>query len=107
MATLAADHGADHWRTVLGSGGRAWLAIAASPGDDFFGGRLGELRVPALVLHGADDPRTEPGELERVQREVPAATLHLIPGGGHSPHSERSVAAAATAAAAAFLRAHR
>ena len=107
---LAADHGADHWRTVLGFGGRAWLAIAAgaaSPGADFFGGRLGELRVPALVLHGADDPRTEPGELERVRCEVPAATIHVIPAGGHSPHSERGTAAAATAAAAGFLREHR
>ncbi len=103
---LAADHG-DTWRDVLRMGGRAWLAIAETPGDDFFGGRLGALRVPALVLHGADDPRTEPGELDRVRREVPAATIHLIPSGGHSPHSERSAAAAATAAAAAFLRAHR
>ncbi len=109
-ARLAADHGADHWRAVLRCGGRAWLSIAAgaaSPDDDFFGGRLGELRVPALVLHGADDPRTEPGELDRVRREVPAATIHVIPGGGHSPHSERATSAAATAAAASFLREHR
>jgi pimeloyl-ACP methyl ester carboxylesterase len=104
---LAADHGGDYWRTVLRFGGRAWLSIAASPDDDLFGGRLGALRVPALVLHGGGDPRTEPGELDRVRREVPAATIHLIPGGGHSPHSERGAAAAATAAAAAFLRAHR
>jgi len=101
---LAADHG-DRWRDVLRMGGRAWLSIAATPGDDFWGGRLRELRVPALVLHGADDPRTEPGELERL-REVPAASIQLIPGGGHSPHSERGAAAAATVAAAAFLRVH-
>jgi pimeloyl-ACP methyl ester carboxylesterase len=106
-ARLAADHGEDRWRDVLRAGGRAWLAIARTPGDDFFGGRLGELRVPALVLHGADDPRTEPGELDRLRREVPGAAIHLIPGGGHSPHSERGAAAAATAAAAGFLRAHR
>jgi pimeloyl-ACP methyl ester carboxylesterase len=103
---LAADHGDDRWRAVLGLGGRAWLAIAASPGDDFFGHRLGELRVPALVLHGADDPRTEPGELDRLRREAPAAEIRVIAGGGHSPHSERAAAAEATAAAAAFLRAH-
>jgi pimeloyl-ACP methyl ester carboxylesterase len=107
---LAADHGPDYWRTVLRFGGRAWLSIAASaasPDADLFDGRLGELRVPTLVLHGADDPRTEPGELDRVRREVPHASIQLIPGGGHSPHSERGAAAAATAAAAAFLRAHR
>ena len=103
---LAADHGEDHWRAVLRAGGRAWLAIAASPGEDFFGGRLGELRVPALVLHGGSDPRTEPGELDRM-REVPAATIHVIPSAGHSPHSQQRAAAEATAAAAAFLREHR
>lgn len=104
-ARLAADHG-DTWRDVLRIGGRAWLAIAANPGDDFFDNRLHELRVPALVLHGKGDPRTEPGELDRVRRDVPAAQLHLIPGGGHSPHSERATSTACTAAAAAFLRAH-
>lgn len=106
---LAADHGDPYWRTVLGFGGRAWLSIAASaasPDGDFYGGRLGDLRVPTLVLHGADDPRTEPGELDRVRREAPHAEIHLVPGAGHSPHSERAAAAAATAAAAAFLRAH-
>lgn len=108
-ARLTADHGEDRWRAVLGFGGRAWLAIAAGaadPAGDFYGGRLGELAVPALILHGADDPRTEPGELDRVRREVPAAELRVIPDAGHSPHSRRDAAAIATAAAAAFLRAH-
>jgi pimeloyl-ACP methyl ester carboxylesterase len=105
-ARLAADHGPDDWRHVLRIGGRAWLAIAGTPGDDFYGHRLPELRVPALVLHGADDPRTEPGELDRLRREVPTADIRIIPGGGHSPHSERATAATATAIAAAFLRVH-
>jgi pimeloyl-ACP methyl ester carboxylesterase len=104
---LAADHGPEDWRAILRAGGRAWLAIAASPGEDFYDRRLDQLRVPALLVHGADDPRTEPGELDRVRREAPAAEICMIPGGGHSPHSERSVAAETTAAAAAFLRAHR
>jgi pimeloyl-ACP methyl ester carboxylesterase len=100
---LAADHGDDYWRTVLAAGGRAWLDIAATPDDDLFDGRLSELAVPALVLHGADDPRTEPDELDRVRRALPRATLHVIPGAGHAPHSERSASADATAAAARFL----
>jgi pimeloyl-ACP methyl ester carboxylesterase len=89
---------------VLRAGGRAWLDIAATPDDDFFDRRFGELAVPVLVLHGADDPRTEPGEVDRVARALPAATIHLIAGGGHAPHSERAVRAEATAAAARFLR---
>jgi len=105
-ARLAAEHGDDYWRTVLAAGGRAWLDIAATPDDDFFDRRFGEIAVPVLVLHGADDPRTEPDELARVARALPGATLHVIAGAGHSPHSERAASAEATAVAARFLRAN-
>lgn len=104
VAKLAAEHG-DGWRAVLHAGGEAWLDIAATPDEDLYDHRLSELAVPALVLHGADDPRTEPGELERFARAVPSAELHLIAGAGHAPHSERASSAAATEAAARFLRA--
>src|SRR4051812_6118115 len=87
-AKLAADHG-DDWRSILRAGGRVWLDIAATPDDDLYDRRLTELRVPVLVLHGADDPRTEPGELDRLRREVPHAEIHMLAGAGHSPHSER------------------
>lgn len=100
-AKLAAER-AD-WRDVLRAGGRAWLRIAATPDDDFFDGKLGELKVPTLVLHGADDPRTEPGELDRVRREVPHAEIHLIAGAQHSPHSERASAATCTRLVREFL----
>jgi pimeloyl-ACP methyl ester carboxylesterase len=106
-ARLAADHGEDYWRTVLRAGGRAWLDIAATPDEDFYEHRLHELAVPVLVLHGADDPRTEPGELDRVARELPRATIHMIAGAGHAPHSERGASAEATAVATRFLRAAR
>ncbi|HEX3474613.1 MAG TPA: alpha/beta fold hydrolase [Kofleriaceae bacterium] len=102
-ARLAADHGDDHWRTVLRAGGRAWLDIAATPGDDFFDHRFGELAVPVMVLHGADDPRTEPGELDGVVRALPRAAVHVIAGAGHAPHSERGASAEATGAAVRFL----
>jgi pimeloyl-ACP methyl ester carboxylesterase len=100
---LAADHGADYWRTVLRAGGQAWLDIAATPDEDFYDRRLGELRVPMLVVHGADDPRTEPGELDRIRREVPAARIEMIEGGGHSPHSARATAGEVTAIVDRFL----
>ncbi|HET7499955.1 MAG TPA: alpha/beta fold hydrolase [Kofleriaceae bacterium] len=102
---LAAEHGADYWRTIVGASGRAWLDIAATPDEDFYDHRLGELSVPALVLHGTDDPRTEPDELDRIARALPAATIHRIAGGGHSPHSKRSARDEATRVAARFLRA--
>lgn len=103
-ARLAAEHGEPYWRTVLHAGGCAWLAIAAA-GDDLYDDRLPELAVPTLVIHGADDPRTEPGELDRFFALVPRAERCVIAGAGHAPHSERAASADATAAAAKFLHA--
>lgn len=100
---LAADLGAD-WRTPLRADGRVWLDIAATPDDDLFDRRLTEITAPTLVLHGADDPRTEPGELDRLRREIPHAQLHLLDGAGHSPHSERATSARCAELALRFLR---
>jgi pimeloyl-ACP methyl ester carboxylesterase len=100
---LAAEHGEGYWRTVLRAGGAVWLDIASTPDDDLYDHRLHDLRVPTLVLHGAEDPRTEPGELDRLRREVPHAEIHLLAGAGHSPHSERGTAQTTSELARAFL----
>ena len=89
---LARDH-RERWQDVIRMGGRAWLHIAATPDDDFFDGRLLQLAVPTLVIHGADDPRTEPGELDRVRAELPNARFEIIDGGGHCPHAHPRTAA--------------
>lgn len=99
---LASDHG-DDWRTIIRADGQAWLDIAATPDEDLFEGRLHELAVPTLVLHGSADPRTEPGELDRLRHEVPHAEIHMIEGGLHAPHSERQHAATCTDIVARFL----
>ncbi|MBX3155232.1 MAG: alpha/beta fold hydrolase [Deltaproteobacteria bacterium] len=104
-AILRADHG-DTWEDVLRMGGRAWLEIAARARTatyDFFDERLAELAPRTLVLHGAEDPRTEPGELDAIRAALPRATFTVLAGGGHCPHAERRVADAVTAALRAFL----
>lgn len=88
---LAEDHGQAHWPTVLRRNCGAWFRIADSvqrPDEDLYDGHLGELQVPALFLHGNLDPRTEPGEMDRVRRALPSATMQFIATGKHSPHSE-------------------
>ena len=101
---LARDHGED-WRQVISRHSDAWLRLADErpPDADFYGGRLGELRVPALVIHGARDPRTEPGELDAIRAALPDAPCVVLPAGGHSPHSERGTADEVTRVAAEFL----
>ncbi len=103
---LAREHG-DLWRDLIRTNGDAWLRIASespSPATDLYGGRLAELRVPALVIHGARDPRTEPGELDALRVALTGgATFAVLPEGGHSPHSERATADGVTIAARRFL----
>jgi non-heme chloroperoxidase len=99
---LARDHGPD-WRKVLDRNATAWLEIVEAGPADLYGGRLSELQVPALFLHGARDPRTEPGDLEAVRRELPQAEIHILEGAGHSPHSEPGSAGECLRVATAFL----
>jgi pimeloyl-ACP methyl ester carboxylesterase len=93
ISILTHDHGEAHWRAAVQGDCRAWIEIAAaadSAGPDLYGGRLREILMPVAIVHGECDPRTEPGELEQIRRELPAARVHIIPGAEHCPHSGRS-----------------
>ena len=103
-AVLAAEHG-DRWRSVLQMNARAWLELAdrlPAPAD-LYEGRLGEIAAPVLIVHGRQDPRTEPGELEAICAALPDASRTILDGAGHSPHSERDAAPAVAQAIAAFV----
>lgn len=103
---LAHDHGPEDWPEVLRNGANAWLEIARrtrDPQDDLYDGRLNELIAPTILIHGSDDPRTEPDELDRIRRALPHTPINIIEGGAHAPHSERDVVDQVNSAAAAFL----
>lgn len=105
-AILADDHGSDYWRTVLRANALAWRRIAEQsdlPEKDLYGGRLSELAVPAVFIHGSQDPRTEPGELVAIHRLLPSVPLRVIEGAGHSPHTGTASAKQCNAFAAEFL----
>jgi pimeloyl-ACP methyl ester carboxylesterase len=107
-AALIRDHGEEDWRELILMNGTAWLRLAEESSDaaqDLYDGRLHELRVPTLFIHGDGDPRTEPGELDAVRRQLPDARMEIIREAGHSPHSQRSVAAEVNRLAGEFLRA--
>lgn len=104
---LAEDHGETHWQTVVRRNCRAWLRIAdecARPDEDLYSGQLGELAVPTMFLHGGSDPRTEPGELERVRNELPLAAVQIVEKGQHSPHSEEAAFRECNRILSVFLR---
>ena len=112
-AVMARDHG-DRWQALIEMHSHTWRRIreeATSPTEDFYGGRVGDLRVPLFVVHGARDPRTEPGELDALLAALqgklalsgPRTQVSIFDEGGHSPHSERATADEVTRLAKAFL----
>lgn len=103
---LAREHGEDYWQELLRIHGAAWLDIldnCQDPAQDLYDNRISELKAPLLVLHGSEDPRTEPGELESFSSAVPHTTIQVIKGAGHSPHSEREFSEESTRVVDAFL----
>jgi pimeloyl-ACP methyl ester carboxylesterase len=106
-ATLERDHGPGYWQSLIVSNGRAWLGLADQSTDskhDLYDGKLSELRISTLFIHGSRDPRTEPGEIQAVRRELPGARFAIIEGGGHSPHSSNSTAHECTRVALEFMK---
>jgi len=62
---------------------------------------LAEVRVPTLVLVGAEDVLTPPAESEAMAAAIPGARLEVVPRAGHLANLERPDAV--NAALAAFL----
>jgi pimeloyl-ACP methyl ester carboxylesterase len=50
--------------------------------------RLGELRIPILLIWGAHDRVFPLSYAETARREIPGAQLVVIPHCGHFPHIE-------------------
>jgi pimeloyl-ACP methyl ester carboxylesterase len=51
--------------------------------------RLGEIRVPTLLIVGAEDGRTPVEESERMNRAIPDSLLKIVKGAGHLANVEK------------------
>jgi pimeloyl-ACP methyl ester carboxylesterase len=65
------------------SGLRDTAAQSRQTGAKWHGGRLSQLRGPALVLHGAADPLLRPAAGRRTAAAIAGARLVILPGVGH------------------------
>jgi pimeloyl-ACP methyl ester carboxylesterase len=65
------------------SGLRDTAAQSRQAGAKWHGGRLSQLRLPALVLHGSDDPLLRPAAARRTAQSISGARLVIMPGVGH------------------------
>jgi pimeloyl-ACP methyl ester carboxylesterase len=70
------------------SGVRDAAAQSRQAGAKWHGGRLAELRVPTLVLHGAEDQLLRPAAARRTAAAIPGARLVILPGVGHDLPAE-------------------
>ena len=65
------------------SGVRDTAAQSRQAGAKWHDGRLSQLRVPALVLHGSDDPLLRPAAARHTAKAISGARLVILPGVGH------------------------
>lgn len=68
---------------------RGWVYDAMFARDDI-NDRLGEIRCPALVIHGEANPANPPEvSAELVKRLGAAEPLFVVPGAGHTSNLEQ------------------
>ena len=65
------------------SGVRDAAAQSRQAGAKWHGGRMSQIRVPALVLHGGADPLLRPSAARRTAAEISGARLVILPSVGH------------------------
>jgi len=87
VASRACPFDEDEVRRMAGrdqvSGVRDTAAQSRQAGAKWHGGRLSQLRVPTLVLHGAADPLLRPAAARRTAAAINGARLVILPGVGH------------------------
>jgi 3-oxoadipate enol-lactonase len=64
----------------------------AAMSDFDYTASLGALRVPVLVVYGADDPMTPPAENQRLAAAIPGARHEAIAGAKHFANVEQAEA---------------
>jgi pimeloyl-ACP methyl ester carboxylesterase len=100
LITFLGTEGLSQLQSMLGPPGAPSAAGSAAPGMEPFAGvlqtylayhlhgdpiaaRLGEISVPALILHGTADEEVPFEEADRLHTGLPASSLIPFAGGGH------------------------
>ncbi len=72
---------------VIGIAGALRGMASRADSNDF----LPSIKVPTLIITGADDQLIPPEESESMAKQIPRAIIHIIPGAGHLPSVEKPV----------------
>jgi pimeloyl-ACP methyl ester carboxylesterase len=79
---MIACHGEARWRDVLAMFAEASLRAFAGEGD-LYGGQLGRVACPTLILHGSRDIFIRNEQAGALHAAVPGSELHIFPDGEH------------------------
>jgi pimeloyl-ACP methyl ester carboxylesterase len=95
--TKVTDEMVDRYDELLLRAGnrRATRLRIAEPADDLDPARLGELKMPVLILWGGRDAWIAPKYAERFHQAIPGSKLVVFDGLGHVPMEEDPAATAA------------
>ncbi|MFQ5909311.1 MAG: alpha/beta fold hydrolase [Thermoplasmata archaeon] len=85
IRSFSSQHGDSHWRTLLWVWAERWLEFNQTT-DDFYDGRLDEVRCPVIFLIGDGDEHIRVWEFEKMQEQVEGSELIVFKRAGHSPH---------------------
>lgn len=77
-----ADPWRDKWRAFAPHNVRGCMDCLA--GRDDIAGKLSQIKVPALVIHGEADAAIDLTHAEALARDLPKGELVVIPGAGHA-----------------------
>lgn len=66
------------------AGASRGMALRADSSD-----LLSSIKVPTLIITGANDQLIPPKESENMAKQISNATLHIVPGAGHLPSAEK------------------
>jgi valacyclovir hydrolase len=80
--------GPENWPGILQRLHAGYSAILDA-GGEIISRRLGEIRCPVLIIHGADDDIVPVVHAYSMHAAIPLSELHVWPGVGHLPHRER------------------
>ncbi|HTJ24695.1 MAG TPA: alpha/beta fold hydrolase [Candidatus Limnocylindria bacterium] len=78
--------------TLMGTSVAGFEGCVAAMSEFDYTASLGSVRVPTLVVYGADDPMTPPAENQRLAASIPGARAEAIAGAKHFPNVEQAEA---------------
>lgn len=91
----ATPHAPTLRRLITGTNPEGWAGCAAAIGGTDFYTTTASLRLPALVIAGANDGTTPPDLVRETAELIPGHRFHLMQGVGHLPMVEQPQAYAA------------